>query len=382
LFAGCSFGAEQTVCDLLQGASASETRLVTLRDTLIISQSFAALGSDQCETQYRTRAGGSDSGPFMIWPAAVRLRPSARVPADQLRRFRAAGSRADQLRQEGKRVSASGRFSGRIQMGIAADLPGELLFDSVEEISVDALQDASELPVIPICDLFQNLPAWKGKRVAVRGEVSSTFEGAWLADSCKGGFITEGYRWPVSLVFAAPAWYSSTLAFALNPGAPEPRGADAFRGRHSTETATYVGRLQMREQYRAVCRPDDGLYVGNGFGHMNAAAAAIVVDEIRDVELSKPRSVERFEDPPCRPPEAESYCPGAALPIAVSLGCRDRVAELLEGGPATDNRIAPDVLGTAIRRGDLAMVGVLLQAGAPVNPASPSTFTPLEEAAW
>jgi hypothetical protein len=36
----------------------------------------------------------------------------------------------------------------------------------------------------------------------------------------------------------------------------------------------------------AVCR-DAGDYITNGFGHLNGAAAEIVVEEIRDVELAK-----------------------------------------------------------------------------------------------
>src|SRR2546425_607296 len=89
---------------------------------------------------------------------------------------------------------------------------GELIFDSFEGLKVEALSDPSEVPVIPICELFQDLAAWKGKRIAVRGESSSTSEGSWIVGRCQGSFYTNGYRWPVALDYAAPAFYSSQTA--------------------------------------------------------------------------------------------------------------------------------------------------------------------------
>ena len=105
--------------------------------------------------------------------------------------------------------------------------PAEPVFDSFENLHVEALQDPSTLAVIPICDLFQNLAEWKGKRVAVRGSIVSTFEGSWITGSCDDGFVTNGYRWPISLNYGIPAYYSSKTARLYDPKWPTlPNGED------------------------------------------------------------------------------------------------------------------------------------------------------------
>jgi hypothetical protein len=123
----------------------------------------------------------------------------------------------------------------------ADDFPAELTFDSLDDIVVEALPDPSQLPVIPICELFQNLLAWRGKRIAVRGEGAGTVEGYWIGGRCKGAFYTDGYRWPVSLTYGAPSWFSgSTLPLAEARRSPKQlKGYASLKGRNNViETAT------------------------------------------------------------------------------------------------------------------------------------------------
>jgi len=253
---------------------------------------------------------------------------------------------------------------------------------------VEALSDPSEVPVIPICELFQDLAAWKGKRIAVRGESSSTSEGSWIVGRCKGSFYTNGYRWPVALDYAAPAFYSSQTAALVEPKRPSgpPKGWESLRGRYNViETATYVGRLRMRSEYIAVCR-EGGDYITNGFGHLNGAAAELIVEAVRDMALMG-RPLEEADDADeeraCQPPNLAALCASSATLLdAASLGCVDRVGELLSkyGIDSKDGNESP-AFNAAIRRGNEAMVRRLLVAGAPVNPAKFQMWPPLAEAA-
>jgi ankyrin repeat protein len=271
-------------------------------------------------------------------------------------------------------------------LGESEGLPGEFTFDAIEDLKVEPLPDASELPVIPICDLFQNLTRWKGQRVAVRGEVAGTFEGSWMVGRCQGGFSTNGYRWPVSLSYAGPAYSSAStepLIRAKQPSAT-PKGFQELRGRNNVvKTATYVGRLRMRDEYMAVCR-EGGDYITNGFGHLNGAAAEIVVEEIRDAELTKaPSDQTAEEERTCQPPNLPALCATASLSRAASLGCTARVVELIsKDGIDSTGRNASEALSEAIRTGNESIVKILLSAGAPVNPSEFQVWLPLAEAAW
>ncbi len=376
LFVGALPG-QEPICDLFKDLKATDGRQFILTGELIISKDVAVLGAGDCDNRYI-------SG-HVLWPTALLLRPSAKVPADQERRFRDAAKEADRLRGERKTVSAIGSFMGRVHLGDAGDLPGEFTFDSVNELKVEALPDASELPVIPICELFQNLATWKGRRIAVRGEIVGTSEGSWLMGRCKGGFYTNEYRWPVSLSYAGPAYYSNSTEPLVTVKQPSsrPKGWGELRGRFSVvETATYVGRLRMRDEYQAVCR-EGGDYITNGFGHLNGAAAEIVVEEIRDVELSKAPANETVEkERSCRPLSLQALCPAANLSRAAGLGCTARVAELLskEGIDGKDGNES-GALSQAIRAGNQEIVKILLDAGASVNPRTFRLWPPIAEAA-
>jgi hypothetical protein len=67
-------------------------------------------------------------------------------------------------------------------LGEVDDFPGEFIFDSLEGLKVEALPDASELPIVPICELFQNLAKWEGRRIAVK----STMERSWVIKTTRG----------------------------------------------------------------------------------------------------------------------------------------------------------------------------------------------------
>lgn len=377
IFTVLALHSQEPVCNLFKDLNAAAGRQLIVTGELIISKDIAAIGANDCDYEYISHQ--------YVWPRALRLRPSAMVPAEQLARFRDAAKEADRLRREGKTVTASASFTGRLHLDEAGDFPAEFTFDAMNDLKVEALPDAAELPVIPICELFQDLTAWKGQRIAVRGEVTGTSEGSWLVGRCKGGFYTNGYRWPVSLSFAGPAYYASSIEPFIRVKEPStpPKGLTDFRGRQNVvRSATYIGRLRMRDKYVAVCR-EDGDYITFGFGHLGAAAAEIVVDEIRDVELTKrPAAEDVEEERNCQPPNVPDLCPTATLSRAAALGCTAQVAELLsrDGLDSKDGNES-EALSQAIRTGRTDLIKLLLSAGAPVNPRKFRFWPPLEQAA-
>ncbi|HEY3743075.1 MAG TPA: ankyrin repeat domain-containing protein [Bryobacteraceae bacterium] len=379
LTAGFVYG-QQTVCELWPNLDRSDGMLVRVTGELTISKDVAVLGSVSCERKHEVVAGRRS------WSIGFRLRPSATAAADQVRQLDDAAAKADRLRNEGKLVRASGIFSGRLRLDPSHDFPAVLAFDSIESLSVEALPDPETLPVIPICELFQNLSAYKGKRIAVRGEGFRTMEGSWISGRCQGAFVTNGYRWPVSLWSAIPDYYSETTAPLVKPKADSrpPRGEKALRGRQSVmRTATYVGRLMMRDQYQARCRGSD--YLTYGLGHLGSSAAELVVEAVLDpaveprVESAEPVEQEAY----CHPPNQAARCAGVrTLDIAVYFDCADRAKEFLsKDGIDSRGDHESEALRDAVLNGNADLVKLLLDAGAPVNPATMQFWPPLWEAA-
>jgi hypothetical protein len=96
---------QEPVCDLFRDSKAADGRQLILTGELIISKDLATIGADDCDNPYISM--------HVLWPTALRLRPSVKVPAAEIRRFQDAAIEADRLRREGKTVWASGSFSGR-----------------------------------------------------------------------------------------------------------------------------------------------------------------------------------------------------------------------------------------------------------------------------
>jgi len=382
-----SLWAQQTVCDLFKDLKAADGLQLILTGDLIVSKDLTVLGAVDCDNQYKSLMEGAFRA-FQVWPTAIHLRRSAAVPPKQMELLSEAAVKADQLRRAEKPMSATGTFAGRLRVSPAGEFPAELTFDSVENIVVEELPDPRKLPVIPICELFQNLGVWKGQRIAVRGESVSTSEGSWITGRCKGAFYTNGYRWPVALDYAGPAYYSNSTAKLSASKSPteKPKNYDSLHGRNNVvQSATYVGRLRMRNQYTAVCRAG-GDYITNGFGHLNGAAAELIVETVVDVELAPSRTaeVEEADQKPCEPPNHDSLCAGAPnLARAVAQNCVERTKELLakDGIDSKDGNESAALI-TAIRLGNEAIVRLLLDAGAPVNPLTTRLSTPLAEAGF
>lgn len=293
--------AQQSVCDLFKDLKSHDGAQVTVRGELFLDGEHAALGATKCETRYIADR--------FIHPTAIELVPSGKVPPNQLAELKSRAAEIKKLIGENRTLTATGTFSGRLTLQTGIGIPATLIFDDARDITVDALPEASKLPVIPICDLFQDLPKWKDQRIAVRAEFVATDEGAWLNGRCKGNLVTDGYRWPVLLWYGQPDYYGAEpfslfrideSKWSLPPlAAPVP-----YHRASLTTTATFVGRLHMRDKYVVRCRPD-GRYFGYGFGHLNGAAAELIVEAAFDAKLA-PTPLEMREpepEPDCRTPD-------------------------------------------------------------------------------
>ncbi|MGP0076330.1 MAG: ankyrin repeat domain-containing protein [Bryobacteraceae bacterium] len=353
--------AQQSVCDLFKDLESHDGAQVVVRGELFLDGERAALAETTCGPRFRSNS------------IAIELAPSARVPRNQLAELKSRAAEIKKLDADGQTVVAYGTFSGRLMLQTNNTIPAKLTFDDARDVTVEALPPAKTLPVIPICDLFQNLVAFKGQRVAVRAENVSTMEGSWLSGNCDSNFITGGHHWPVSISLGVPDYYgpdSSLFRIHEDRRPPNPPGLQSRN--NVASAATYVGLLQIKDKYEAVCRPD-GSYVAYGYGHLGGAAAELIVESVYDAEVLTRRQVRDTEpDPPCEPPNHAQLCASStSLFEAATDNCPDRVRELLasqgidaaDGGPSA-------ALTAAIRSGHESVVALLIQAGAPVNPAT------------
>lgn len=392
LFASCALipitlCAQETVCDMFKDLKASNGRRVILTGELLVAKDLLVLGTPACDNSYSTKFDGSINE-FQGWPTAVHLRPSPRVSIVQRQELEQLVIKAEQLKHASKPWRAAGTFAGRLLVEPTGDWPAELTFDSTEDISIEELPDARKLPVVPICELFQNLAAWKGQRIAVRGESqSSPFSGRrGIGGRCEGTFETNGYHWPVELNYGKHASYAPSVSELVGAKFFPERTADEDplrRRKNVIRSVTYVGRLRMRDHYRFSCRY--GHTISNGFGYLNRAAAELIVEAVMDAELTTGKQDEGNDDKEqrCEPPDHDALCAGAgSLLQAVGQNCLEQTKKLLaKEMPDNNSGEESPALRAAIRVGNEAIVQLLLDAEAPLNPSQPVLEPPLMQAA-
>jgi 26S proteasome non-ATPase regulatory subunit 10 len=145
------------------------------------------------------------------------------------------------------------------------------------------------------------------------------------------------------------------------------------RHQDAATVATFVGRMRMRDKYIGLCRAG-GDYVANGFGHMAAAAAELIVESARDAEVQLRVSQAGDEDPepPCEPSNHPALCAIAkTLKDAAFQDCPDRISELIAAdGLDSKNGEPSAALSSAINTGHDAIALRLIELGAPVNPVT------------
>lgn len=332
--------APATLCDLAKFLPAHDGERASLRGEIFAHGKLGvfAMGSN-CDTPHPLQIG------MYGWPLTIHLSLSdspgpARESARQLQEQfdRAAGS--------GKVIQAFATVTGRLETVHRGDAPGfgplrkapaQMHVAAIGDVSVAPLAKSKDLPVIPICDLFRDLQAYRGKRIRVRGVISGGMEGAWLSDyRCNNSFVTDGYRWPVSLSYSYPDYAVSSLAeaYRISP-AKRTKRVDPWAS-VSMANSVVTGVLRTAESYQVMCR--QGQMFGIGFGHMGAAAGELLVEFSEHSSPVAGGSQPAKQEPvqPC--PVSRRLSPGAcaALSDAVAAargGCADRVRELTRGKP-------------------------------------------------
>ncbi len=368
--------AQDAICDIFKDLKAADGTQVSIRGELFLTDNLAALGATECENRYEgptARIPGAARFPNLAHCDRTIASPS--LPRSQTLELRKRAAEIKKSVAQSKTVTAQGTFSGHLTLGADDGMPAKLTIDDARDITVETLPPANTLPVVPICDLFQNLTASKGQRIAVRAEIVGTSEGTWLSGHCKSAFVTDGHRWPVLLTWGAPDYFGADppALFRMNEASMRltPKIPPELRGHNNVATvATFVGRLRMRDKYVGRCRPGD--YIGNGFGHLNAAAAELIIESVRDAEVL-PRPAKGGDDepePPCTPPNQAELCASAnMLEQAASRNCLDRVHELLAtNGLDSKNGEPSAALASAINLGFEPIALFLIEKGAPVNP--------------
>jgi len=277
---------QESVCDLFSHMTTKgDGSQVVLTGDLIASKAVATLGSKECDFEYI-----ADN---TVWPIALLLEPATSLPPSQTRDFEGAAVKMDRLRNEGTRFRATARFSGRLKVAPQGWIPAKLVFDSFNNFQIEVLPDPISIPAVSICDLFRDLEAYKGKLIAVRGEFVSTMEGEWIGGRCEGSFITDGYRWPVSLNLGHRPDCSPETTKVCDAKWPAewPQNDEYMLGGYSdgATRATFVGTLRMRSKYKVTCN-GAGWYVGNGFGHLSGAAGELIVEDILNPEATPHRT--------------------------------------------------------------------------------------------
>ena len=375
--------------------------MVFVQGELFVNGRNAVLAATDCENKFVAA--------MIRWPTAINLRPAANLQPSAKLQIVEAASKIELIKKEGKAVSVSAVVLGRLNVlaerkgnsrledrventfGPGGSFPAELVYEDVEKIVVEELPAASELPVVPICDVFKNLPAWKGRRIAVRALQSGTSEGAWLLGDCKDKFVTDGLKWPSSLSLGTPAYYAGeelNALFGVDSRADEEvasKTKELRRGRKNVDTtATFVGTLRVRDKYFAECT-EDGSVQGFGYGHLSGAPAEFLVEAVRDVEVvPRKKFVNTIKDK-CRRKNWENRCRDAkSLEDAAELGCAEKTRQILAQSGIDSKGPAPSrALEIALRSDHLEVVQLLLSAGAPVNPVTDFDYqTPLFQAGF
>lgn len=281
---------QESVCDLFLRISSSDRNQVVVTGDLIIGRQKAILGATACDHRYSSHSRN--------WPVALALRPSPLVSSNQLQQLHEVAEQLEDFRQAGKLTRATATFSGKLQISTTGNLPGEIIYDSFENLNVEIMPDADSMHVISICDLFKNLPEFRDRRIAVIGELVSVGEGNWIIGHCEGSFYTDNYRWPVALNYGQPAFESDETESIAPVKHISPPSASNESGEREILTATFAGLLRMRSQYSVTCTAN-GWFRKNGFGHLKAAAAELVVDSVGNVQFAPapPGPMEHTDSP-------------------------------------------------------------------------------------
>lgn len=261
----------KSLCEIIEVLTAYDGEVISLRGEILFddARGVLAIGAT-CEEDERLTVKNHG------WPTVVLLEADGTAATDGLANLR---TQLQNARQQGRLVRATVTANGRLStihsgpassgFGPGRFAPAQIRVSALTGVDITPLPKPEELPVLSMCELFDNLRAYRGKRIAVRGYVSGGMEGAWIFDApCKGsGFVTNGYRWPASLSLGG-----------MGASIPEPPRIRDLKVRLRPRGAyeTLVGVLRLTDHYSVTC--DRGVLRGIGMGHMGGAAGELLIE--------------------------------------------------------------------------------------------------------
>lgn len=159
-----------------------------------------------------------------------------------------------------------------------------LVFYWTQVPHVTPSQTTQQPQVLSVCELFSNIQAYRGKMISVRGVY---YFG--LRDSgCSNHLETQGWVWPTALwvtdssdrsgVDEQPVEFSTDSASRRELDETEARLLKEIKAKRKRLVVTITGLLRTREKYVRV----DTHYgrIGNGYGHLNAFPAELVIKRV------------------------------------------------------------------------------------------------------
>jgi hypothetical protein len=157
--------------------------------------------------------------------------------------------------------------------------------------SLLAVGDTPNRSTIRVCDVLSNLKKYENLEISVRGEWVHTEHGMYLRQSCGTKLITKAHVWPNSIWIQLP-WLEreDPVNYVIDKrklsAARERADGILSRARPGAVVyATFTGKLQARESLTAIPRTNGGT-MGNGFGHLNAFPAQIVIRSVENISIS------------------------------------------------------------------------------------------------
>ena len=157
-----------------------------------------------------------------------------------------------------------------------------------------AAAQGAEPQVISVCEALTHPNLYDHKLVAIRGLQTASMEGSWLkGENCDKAFVTNGYIWPSGIWLemsesarAATGILGPELESSLKRGNKELKRR-GFNNDRDRLMITHIGLFEAYDDSAQEYHPDSQSTRANGFGHLNAAPAQIIVSDVKDAVLRK-----------------------------------------------------------------------------------------------
>jgi ankyrin repeat protein len=350
-----------SLCDLFHDLKPYNGRTVQIQAELFLDKDRTAAAATCDDERLERHFSG---------PTALHLEPAPGLPNNEHLALEQARREAMESRRLSKHVRVTAVLEGAVETGneyrygLDREYRTRIVLARISQIQSEVLPDAEDLPVIDVCDLFLDLHAYNGKRVAIRGEIGGRGGTTMYGIACKKQFETDSYVWKPAVEFRR-----SRFALDIDRKRDTRTLADVdamIRGRRNVHALyTAVGIVQTRERYRTMCV--DGWLRGNGFEDSQLVPAEFFL-ETRMAPSVVPHlpADEEKQSQQCPPAKRAqpADCSAMDLTTAAASGCLGRVRELGANKLNVGGNVAPM---RASMNGFADIVQALLQSGVSPN---------------